>query len=401
MKRRTHKVIFVLMLVLMGIVFIWGCNVKPEVTSEEEIPHKTTKRTSESEIQKERERQGKDERETPETTMKTTEGEKSLSLLRDKISGYPTMFGAAYLGYVGGLFENGFEKDFPVWLKENNEKMLEKYPFIGEIDKDHILGGAGFLYCIVPIDENASIAVNRIMWNEDTRKYEVTEILYKSDTGEPILLFANLDGVAYEIDTEVIIVDNNGESCEWNPSFDAFSYLSPCITENGEDRCWDFTEYSYGDQDIDERISEGWFGPTALGLAESDGWGTIWYIESMAWESDLYAQFMLTFYLEDETGGTVDLNWMYYGDDEYEEQWSGWWTIETAIDEPSRVTISLSRVGGRSYGIVDAPMYISETYPVLISPSGQELVIFQGENEICLPFMSQDTLLSTLALPMG
>ena len=30
-----------------------------------------------------------------------------------------------------------------------------------------------------------------------------------------LLLFANLDGVAYEADTQVFITDNNGNTCEW------------------------------------------------------------------------------------------------------------------------------------------------------------------------------------------
>ena len=71
-----------------------------------------------------------------------------------------TMFGAAYLGYVGGLFDEGFEAGFPAWLWETNEAMLLEYPFIAEIDEEHMIGGAGHLYCIVPVDENATVAIN-------------------------------------------------------------------------------------------------------------------------------------------------------------------------------------------------------------------------------------------------
>lgn len=41
------------------------------------------------------------------------EAEISLGWLRDRIDFPMTMFGAAYLGYVGGLFEEGFEAGFP------------------------------------------------------------------------------------------------------------------------------------------------------------------------------------------------------------------------------------------------------------------------------------------------
>ena len=162
------------------------------------------------------------------------EAETALGWLRDRIDFPMTMFGAAYLGYVGGLFDEGFAAGFPAWLWETNEAMLLEYPFIAEIDEEHIIGGAGHLYCIVPVDENATVAINRVQWNEATQTDEVTEVLYRSESGEPELLFANLDGVAYEADTQVFITDNSGNTCEWYPSLDAMSYLAPCISEAGD-----------------------------------------------------------------------------------------------------------------------------------------------------------------------
>ena len=90
------------------------------------------------------------------------EAETSLGWLRDRIDVTGVMFGAAYLGYVGGLFDEGFEAGFPAWLWETNEAMLLKYPFIAEIDEEHIIGGAGHLYCIVPVDENAKLEIKRV-----------------------------------------------------------------------------------------------------------------------------------------------------------------------------------------------------------------------------------------------
>ncbi len=185
-----------------------------------------------------------------------TKAETSLGWLRDRIEFPMTMFGAAYLGYVGGLFEEGFEAGFPPWLRETNEAMLLEYPFLAEIDKEHMIGGAGHLYCIVPVDENA-------------------------------------------------------------------------------------------------------------------------------------------------TGGTVDLNWVYEGSDEFEEMWSGFWTIQPIQDGPSYVTLSLSLVGGKNYGVTDGPMYLCETYPLLISPSGTELLVGAGESGICLPFMSQSTTAYVLTQAVG
>lgn len=138
---------------------------------------------------------------------------------------------------------------------------------------------------------------------------------------------------------------------------------------------------------------------TALGLAESQSTG--WFIETTRVFVESSAYFSLRFYLDDETGGSVDLDWAYEDSDDFEEMWSGFWTIEPVLDGPSYVTISLSLVGGKNYALMDGPSYMSETYPCLISPSGDELLIGRGENGIALPFMSWDTTTCMLTQAVG
>lgn len=67
----------------------------------------------------------------------------------------------------------------------------------------------------------------------------------------------------------------------------------------------------------------------------------------------------------------------------------------------SYVTLSLSLVGGNSYGVTDGPVYLCETYPLLISPSGAELLVGAGESGVCLPFMSQSTTACVLTQAAG
>ena len=331
------------------------------------------------------------------------EAETSLGWLRERMNFPMTMFGAAYLGYVGGLSEDGFAAGFSGWLWETNEAMLREYPFIAEIDENHIIGRAGHLYCIVPVDENATVAINRVQWNEKTQTDEVVEVLYRSETGEPVLLFANLDGVAYEADTQVFITDSSGNTCEWDPSLDAMSHLAPCTSEAGDYLSFDFTEYAWynAPSEFAGRLSAGWSGMTALGLAGSQSTGMGWITETMVGETSRYAYFSLRFYLEDETGGSVDLEWAYEDSDDFDEIWSGFWAIQTIPDGPSYVTLSLSLVGGNSYGVTDGPMYLCETYPLLISPSGTELLVGAGESGVCLPFMSQSTTACVLTQAAG
>ena len=212
------------------------------------------------------------------------EAETALGFLRDRIDVPATMIGAAYLGYVGGLFEEGFAAGFPAWLRETNEAMLCRYPFIAEIDENHIVGGAGHLYCIVPVDENATVSINRMLWNDEKQINEISEVLYRSETGEPVLLFANLDGMAYVSDTQVLITDNSGNTCEWYPAVDAASYdgaiscgqIRPCLSEAGDNSLFDFTEYAWQNapQYLAPWLADGWSGMTALGLAGSQSTGT-------------------------------------------------------------------------------------------------------------------------------
>ena len=417
--KTTHQQVLALLLALALLLSLCACGQNTQTETDEpkistdtaDLPAKADKNAPENQPEEAISQSGMSDRASRDEAMATPpaqyafsqEAETSLEWLRDRIDFPTTMFGAAYLGYVGGLFEEGFEAGFPSWLLETNEAMLLEYPFIAEIDEGHIIGGAGHLYCIVPVDENATVAINRVQWNEKTQTDEVTEVLYRSESGEPVLLFANLDGVAYEADTQVFITDNNGNTCEWEPSLDATSHLAPCISEAGDYLSFDFTEYAWynAPAEFSAWLADGWSGMTALGLAGSQRDGMGWITETMVGETSRYACFSLRFYPEDETGGTVDLNWAYEGSDDFTEMWSGFWTIQTIPDGPSYVTLSLSLVGGKNYGVTDGPMYLCETYPLLISPSGTELLVGAGESGICLPFMSQSTTACVLTQAAG
>lgn len=329
----------------------------------------------------------------------------SLAALRRQMTdaGEPYVhFAVAYLGYVGGLFDEGFDVGFPSWLAVSAPNQLEANPFLAEIDPAHIVGGVGHLYCIVPQDENASLAVSRVHWDMETLAYVVDEVEYRMESGEPILLFANLDSSADADDTAVTVISENGQRCEWHPMRNEDGTVR-LPGEGVGDRLLDFTQYrDVGTGKFGDRLINGWLGPTALGLAGSAGMGgQMWSVEAMA-RDGRFACFTLTFYPGDETGGQADLNWSYEGQtDGYEEMWSGWWTLEAAADQPSYVTLDLTRVGGASYETSDSPVYLSETYPMMVAPSGESLLIAAGQNGIPLPFMADSTELIELLLAVG
>ena len=414
--KTTPRRVFALMLALILLLSLCACVQKTQPESDEpkmstdkvDLLTKADKKTPERQPEEAISQSDMSDRVSRDEATETQpvqygfsqEAETSLGWLRDRIDVTGVMFGAAYLGYVGGLFDEGFEAGFPAWLWETNEAMLLKYPFIAEIDEEHIIGGAGHLYCIVPVDENATLAINRVQWNAQTQQEEVTEVLYRSETGEPVLLFANLDGVAYEADTQLFITDSNN-TYEWYPGLNAESRLAPALSYDYH--IWDFTEYTwqYAPPSLAQWLADGWSGVTALSLAGSESYGMGWFYQTMVGQTDRVAYFSLRFYHDDESGGSVDLEWSYEGSSDFEEMWSGFWTIESVMDGPSYVTLSLSLVGGNSYETSDGPFYMSETYPLLISPSGTELLVGAGENGICLPFMSQSTTACVLTQAVG
>lgn len=53
------------------------------------------------------------------------------------------------------------------------------------------------------------------------------------------------------------------------------------------------------------------------------------------------------------------------------------------------VALGSTLVGGKNYGDSGGPLYITETYPLLVGPSGTELMVCVGKHGIVLPFISQ------------
>ena len=416
MKYRNFRQLVSAVLLAALLLTLTGCGAEPEIMPESASPDAQEAievRTEASEpAPKAPDTKKKPEKkpslhggEAEHTAQPAAQDDTSLLNLRarmDSGDGTYMHFAAAYLGYVGGLFDEGFEKGFPKWLAETNPRQLEQNPFLREIDENHIIGGAGHLYCIVPHDENASVAVNRIHWDADAMDYVQDEVIYRMESGEPLLLFANLDGNEYAADTEVTIVSENGLSCTWYPTWDIEDKVTLAWDESGTPCALDFTVYAdIGVGDFGEWMANGWLGPTALGLAgDADMGGQMWTVQSMTQDGSA-AYFMLTFYPGDETGGQVDFDWFYDGQSDYEEMWSGFWTIQTELDQPSYVTLDLTRVGGMNYDTVDGPVYLSETYPMIVAPSGESMVVAAGDHGIALPGMADSMLYIEFLLAMG
>lgn len=159
----------------------------------------------------------------------------SLVIFRQAMVETPQLFAVAFFGYVPQ------DADPFALMQEATPQLCEDLPFLLTIDQDHILGVEGQLFCIVPADENATIAVNRRPWNAETESYEDPEVLYRSESGSPILVMcANADWIP---DTEVVITDSNGTVTIWSPYLDPSYHISSLYNDNRESLLFDFTSY--------------------------------------------------------------------------------------------------------------------------------------------------------------
>lgn len=149
------------------------------------------------------------ETEPVETEPVTDEDDIAASLVgvRQAMIDTPAMVAVAYLGATDSMESvNALE-----WLGGLLPEFCSDIPFVTAIDEEHIIGERyGELYLVVPCDENASVAVNNVDNND-----QVTEVLYRSDYGEPLLVFANNTG--YPSDTQINIVDNEGNILTYYP----------------------------------------------------------------------------------------------------------------------------------------------------------------------------------------
>ena len=144
----------------------------------------------------------------------------SLALLRKNMAEVPDyIFAVAYISSAAGGPDD-FELPIQEWVSEAAPELCAQYPFVRNIPRERVVGSGGSLFCVVPRDPNASVAVNRIQWNEKTGGYDNVEVLYRSESGEPILVFACADmGESIDPDTEVIVTNSGEEPLKWYPYY--------------------------------------------------------------------------------------------------------------------------------------------------------------------------------------
>ena len=151
----------------------------------------------------------------------------------------PQLFAVAYFGYHETL-DSPLPVDPLAVMQENAYWLCQDLPFLLEIPEDRVIGESGDLFCIVPLDEGATVAVSKGYWDEENQQYIYDDMLYSSNTGDPFLLLCNSDG--WEPDTQVCISGPSGQVI-WYPRADDNLCAMPLRNDSQDSLFLDFSSY--------------------------------------------------------------------------------------------------------------------------------------------------------------
>ena len=286
----------------------------------------------------------------------------SLAQLREEMSLPSYLFAAALIGSSAGGPDD-LELPIQEWVSTAAPELCAQYPFICDIPRQRVVGSGGSLFCVVPRDPDATLAVNRIRWNPQNEAYDNLEVLYRSESGDPILLYACADmGESPYPDTEVIVTDSTGKTVTWYPIYGITAL--PYDHEYDLPLGYSFTvcDEDYGGDVGDDAM---WTAPTAEQLA-----GYVW-----TWQGELAEQpAMATMSLTQGSGtepGQITFTWWYtkdYGDPQ--EIYEGSWFL---TDGGAQMELTMTRSGGRQYTEGEAPTTVSGAFPVQV-PAAFDIV---------------------------
>ena len=151
-------------------------------------------------------------------------------------------FAVAYIGDINGSL-NDLAIPLRDWINDTAPGLCAQYTFVRNIPQERVVGDSGSLFCVVPRDPNATVAVNRARWNEAKGGYETLEVLYRSESGDPILLFVSNDlGTVPTDTTELLLTDSHPDTLSWYPIPGIVAL--PYDSENERRLAYDFTFYS-------------------------------------------------------------------------------------------------------------------------------------------------------------
>ena len=330
-------------------------------------------------------------------TAKTNGGEPgayddSLNLLRQELDErqQDERFAVAYIGDIDGDLS---DLAIPLrdWMDDTAPGLCAQYTFIRNIPQERVVDDRGSLFCVVPHDPNATVVVNRVRWSEAKGGYENVEVLYRSESGEPILLFVSNDLGAVPTDTtELLLTDSHSDTLSWYPIPGMVAL--PYDSENERRLAYDFTFYSQeGNDGFGSDI--GWTCPSGSQLTQE-----IW-----AWQGHTDKPALATLELhanssQEDDWGSGTFTWWYESDyTTPEEVYEGDWGLTANGEYSGMLMLDMTRTGGKRYTPGETERLIHDSFIVQV-PMGFEdftyLAVDKGTHGSYLPVqMEPDTVL--------
>lgn len=201
-------------------------------------------------------------------------------------------FAVAYFGYTYA----DSPADLFTFMELRAPGLCEELPFLTSIPEENVVGGlCGELYCIVPIDPDASVTVTRLIANEYGEFQNETEI-YTKNSGEPILLLCNSGEWAPDT---LLTLTTGGNTVEWHPILEDTLCVSRLLDDRGDDLIRDFSPYAeFLSMEYLDLIAMDWLLPSAGNLTGTS-WGGSDYTKD-----GRSVTYLLTF-----NEDTVDVRW--------------------------------------------------------------------------------------------
>ena len=314
----------------------------------------------------------------------------SLDLLRQKLDErqQDERFAVAYIGDIDGKLS---DLAIPLrdWMNDTAPGLCAQYTFIRNIPQERVVGDSGSLFCVVPHDPNATVAVNRVRWNEAKGDYDTVEVLYRSESGDPILLFVSNDLGSVPTDTtELLLTDSHSDTLSWYPIPGMVAL--PYDYENDRKLAYDFTncgESIVGGGEI------GWTCPSGSQLTQ----------ELWAWQGNTDKPALATLELhanssQEDDWGTATFTWWYESDFVTpEEVYTGDWGLTGNGEYSGVIMLDLTRTGGKRYTPGETERIIHDSFIVQVPMAFEDytyLSIDKGQHGSYLPIQIEpDTVL--------
>lgn len=316
----------------------------------------------------------------------------SLDLLRQELDErqQDERFAVAYIGDIDGDLS---DLAIPLrdWINDTAPGLCAQYTFVRNIPQERVVGDSGSLFCVVPRDPNATVVVNRVRWNEAKGGYETLEVLYRSESGDPILLFISNDlGTVPTDTTELLLTDSHPDTLSWYPIPGIVAL--PYDYENDRKLAYDFTFYSQeGNDGFGSDI--GWTCPTGSQLTQE-----VW-----AWQGNTDKPALATLELHANSSqegdwGTATFTWWYESDFVTpEEVYTGDWGLTGNGEYSGVIMLDLTRTGGKRYTPGETERIIHDGFIVQVPMAFEDytyLSIDKGQHGSYLPVQIEpDTVL--------